>query len=64
MPVIPVAITPESMQPATEHGEEVLQAEVAEVIAEENGVRQELVKLEQELGSLTQYIYANLPPRT
>jgi hypothetical protein len=63
MPVIPVNITPESMQPATEHDEEVIQAEVAEVVREENDIKQELMKLEQNMDFLTDYLMRNLPPR-
>ena len=64
MPVIPVNITPESMQPATEHDEEVIQAEVAEVVREENDVKQELMKLEQKVEFLTEYIMNRLQTST
>jgi hypothetical protein len=64
MPVIPVAITPESMQPATEHDEEVIQAEVVEVMREENDVKQELMRLEQNMEFLTDYLMRNLPPKS
>ena len=64
MPVIPVAITPESMQPATEHDEEVIEAEVAEVEREENDIKQELMKLEQNMEFLTDYLMRNLPPKS
>ena len=64
MPVIPVAITPESMQPATEHDEEVIEAEVAEVVREEIDIKQELMKLEQNMEFLTDYLMRNLPPKS
>ena len=64
MPVIPVAITPESMQPATAHNEEVIEAEVAEVVREENDVKQELMKLEQKVEFLTEYIMNRLQTST
>lgn len=49
------------MQPATEHDEEVIEAEVAEVEREENDIKQELMKLEQNMEFLTDYLMRNLP---
>ncbi len=52
------------MQPATEHDEEVIQAEVVEVMREENDVKQELMRLEQNMEFLTDYLMRNLPPKS
>lgn len=52
------------MQPATEHSEEVIQAEVVEIMREENNVKQELMRLEQNMEFLTDYLIKNLPSRS
>jgi hypothetical protein len=53
-------------QPGPQHfkpqpDEEVIKEEVAEVVAMETGVQQELAELKQEVATLMQYIYHNLP---